>query len=66
MVVAEKIRFRAEKRVFDIGEQKSKITVSVGVASCPGDGTTVRDLVTASDTALYTAKRQGNNRVVSW
>lgn len=66
MVVAERIRSRTEERVFKFEDREIKITVSVGVASCPGDGITVRDLVNASDKALYKAKELGKNRVVSW
>ncbi|HOB44246.1 MAG TPA: diguanylate cyclase, partial [Bacillota bacterium] len=39
-------------------------TVSVGVASYPEAGSTVDELVNAVDAAMYTAKRQGKNRVV--
>lgn len=39
------------------------LTVSVGVASCPEDGSTFEELVTAADEALYAAKREGKNQV---
>lgn len=66
MVVAERIRSRTEKRIFAIEGNEIRITVSIGMASCPGHGTTVRDLVDASERALYKAKKEGKNRVVSW
>ena len=39
------------------------VTCSVGVATYPGDGTTVAALLRNADAAMYTAKRGGRNRV---
>jgi two-component system cell cycle response regulator len=39
-----------------------KVTISLGVASCPSHATTERALYAASDAALYRAKREGRNR----
>lgn len=39
-------------------------TISIGVATAPGDAATLRDLVAAADRRLYEAKRRGRNRVV--
>jgi diguanylate cyclase (GGDEF)-like protein len=41
------------------------VTVSVGVAVAGADGVSVRRLVERADQALYKAKRQGRDRVVS-
>jgi diguanylate cyclase (GGDEF)-like protein len=60
-VVAEKIRQVVAGEPVENG---LTVTVSVGVASCPGDGTTADSLLAAADTALYEAKRGGRDRVV--
>lgn len=46
-------------------ERAPRLTVSVGVATFPADGTTLDDLVAAADRRLYAAKRAGRNRVVA-
>jgi diguanylate cyclase (GGDEF)-like protein len=40
------------------------VTVSIGVATFPEDGTTGEAVLTAADQAMYVAKRQGRNRVI--
>lgn len=37
------------------------ITLSLGVASYPGDGASINDVIEASDNAMLTAKRRGKN-----
>ncbi len=64
ITVAERIRRTVETYPFASEEGSIQVTVSVGVASHPP----VSDrnaLVRAADEALYTAKRQGKNRVVA-
>lgn len=39
-------------------------SVSIGVATCPDDGTTVEDLVNCADARLYRAKALGGGQVV--
>jgi len=60
MVVTERVRFAIEKFPF-VGRG---VTISIGVASFPGDGSTVQELLEAADRRLYQAKRLGCNRVV--
>ena len=40
-----------------------RLTLSFGVASWPGDGGDLRDLLQAADAALYEAKRLGKDRI---
>ena len=57
---AERLRAAlAEHSVEGVG----KISVSIGVASCPAHANTERTLYAASDRALYIAKNKGRNRV---
>jgi diguanylate cyclase (GGDEF)-like protein len=38
------------------------ISSSIGVAFCPANGTTVKELMDAADNAIYEAKKEGKNR----
>lgn len=44
-------------------EAIGRVTISLGVAACPAHAVTERELYAASDAALYTAKREGRDRV---
>ena len=57
--VAERIR---ERVAFEMASRQIEVTVSIGVASWPGDGATLDELCYAADMALYYAKRTGQNR----
>jgi len=57
--VAERIR---EKIALEMYSKQLDITVSIGIASWPGDGSTLDELCYAADMALYYAKRTGQNR----
>jgi diguanylate cyclase (GGDEF)-like protein len=59
---AEFLRKDFEKAVLT-GEGSSSVTWSIGVASCPEDGSSQEDLLRKADDALYEAKRRGRNRV---
>jgi len=57
--VAERIR---EKIAFEMSSRQLEISISIGIASWPGDGSTLDELCYAADMALYYAKRTGQNR----
>lgn len=61
--VAERIRSATEQAVFIPDEQGLKLTISIGMATCPG-APSVHELVVAADEALYAAKKAGRNRIV--
>jgi diguanylate cyclase len=62
-VVAERIRGAIEAHTFVLDDVSIGITISIGVATAPGDGTSLKELVGAADRALYRAKESGRNRV---
>ena len=57
--IAERIRHTIENTKFP----KRKVTVSIGIASRSSSISVVRDLIEATDKALYQAKRDGRNRI---
>lgn len=64
--LAEQIRRTVEQHPFSASAtdpgQKMFITISLGVASFPDDGTTALELLQKADQALYRAKLTGRNR----
>jgi diguanylate cyclase (GGDEF)-like protein len=48
------------------GQLLGAVSVSMGVALFPDHGTTMGDVLRASDQALYCAKREGRDRVSAW
>ena len=61
LTYGERIRAVVEQHAFGHG----RVTVSLGVACLPDDGTSADDLIAAADRALYDAKRLGRNRVAA-
>ncbi len=65
-LVAERIRDIIRQHAFFPGQAAAPVTVSIGVASVPGqDVQSSTCLIDAADQALYQAKSQGKNRVVT-
>jgi len=62
--VAERIRTAVESTIFEPGSIDLRLTISIGVSTCP-TADSVRDLIMAADKALYAAKHQGRNQVVA-
>lgn len=61
---AERIRHKIELLSFGEGVEELTLTMSFGVA-CYAEGETLDDLISRADSALYQAKREGRNRVVT-
>jgi diguanylate cyclase (GGDEF)-like protein len=61
VTVAERIRARVASEEFAGG----KLTISIGVAECPGHGDTPETLIASADAALYQAKGTGRDRTVT-
>jgi diguanylate cyclase (GGDEF)-like protein len=65
-MVAERIRQKVQAFNFPYQEKQPNgdLTVSIGVAFCPEDGTDKQELLEVADTRLYKAKSGGRNQVV--
>jgi diguanylate cyclase (GGDEF)-like protein len=62
---AEQVRREVAAGRHALDGETVTVTVSVGVAVCPADGTSAAALLEAADRALYTAKATGRDRVVA-
>ena len=60
---AERIRAAVEKNPLTVYDESVKVTISLGLATFPVDANRAQSLIEKSDTALYSAKKQGRNRV---
>jgi diguanylate cyclase (GGDEF)-like protein len=71
IAIAERIRKAVTELKVDVNIEDHQVTtvtglsVSIGVAVCPDSGMVVDRLLLAADTALYKAKSDGRNMVVS-
>jgi diguanylate cyclase (GGDEF)-like protein len=61
-VLAEKIRLGVNEMAIDLPDATHP-SISIGVVSYPGDGTTADELMISADNAMYTSKRAGKDRV---
>ncbi|MBF8251240.1 MAG: response regulator receiver modulated diguanylate cyclase [Deltaproteobacteria bacterium] len=67
MIIAERIRKGIEDTPY-WGPKipaGAKVTISLGIATCPEDADSMETLIEQADRALFMAKTGGKNRVVS-
>jgi two-component system cell cycle response regulator len=66
-MVAERLRQQVAQVPFPIHKEPGKleVTISIGVTTSEGKDDTAEALLRRADQALYKAKRDGRNRVVS-
>jgi len=62
--VTERVVQGVAQHRFD-GRHRGLLTCSAGISTFPRDGDTVRDMISAADRALYRAKREGKNMVLT-
>ena len=66
LVIAERIRRTIEEFVFEAArDDHLRLTISIGVSSCPEHGASRDSLLDSADKAMYRAKSEGRNRVCS-
>jgi len=68
MALGERIRENIEKYYFPQEEIQpgGSLTISIGTATYPDDAVVMEDLIVSADRALYYAKKNGRNQVVSF
>jgi diguanylate cyclase (GGDEF)-like protein len=65
MQVAERLQREIQRLSFSHGDQTFGITVSQGLTSLTGEDESIDNLFARADAAMYEAKRQGKNRIIS-
>ncbi len=63
--LAEKLREKIEKQTILLRRQKTRVTISAGIATFPKDAQSREELISKADQALYKAKQEGRNRIFS-
>ena len=61
--LSERLREKFSRIEFD---NLPQITISLGIATYPFDGTELEDLIKKADAAMYAAKQAGRNKVVKY
>jgi diguanylate cyclase (GGDEF)-like protein len=64
--LAERIRLDVAKQQIQTEKGTLSVTLSLGIAGCPGDGTEKQQLIERADQSLYHAKHNGRNRSVTY
>jgi diguanylate cyclase (GGDEF)-like protein len=65
MQVAERLQREIQRLRFSHGDQTFGITVSQGLTNLTAEDESVDNLFARADAAMYQAKHQGKNRIVS-
>lgn len=67
LAVANKIHTGFAELVFDVGQGETiQKTLSIGISKFPQDGDTIWKCIKFADTALYSAKTTGRNKIVEY
>jgi len=64
VVMAERLCKKIRNHVFSVQGIELNVTTSIGISNYPTHGKTMTALIEAADKNLYTAKKQGKNRVL--
>jgi diguanylate cyclase (GGDEF)-like protein len=62
LAIAERIREAVKAEVFQTEMGPLKVTISLGIATCPDNGADKQTLVDLADQSLYYAKHHGRNQ----
>jgi diguanylate cyclase (GGDEF)-like protein len=62
-ILSERLRKNLSEMKFD---NLPSVTISLGIATFPHDGTDPEDLIRKADAAMYAAKRAGRDQVVKY
>ena len=66
VLIAQRIRYSIENLRLNYQGEEVQFTISLGIANIlPTPGTNCIDLIASADQALYLAKEEGRNRVVT-
>jgi len=65
LIVAERIRKAIDTLIIKAYDESIDITISMGISSFPEDGDLSEELIEKADKALYEAKNEGRNRVIT-
>lgn len=61
--IARRLLTALGREVVHVDDKPIRVQASMGIAMYPDDATTVEGLLAKADAAMYTAKRQGGNRL---
>lgn len=66
LAVAERIRDHVQARCHEVDGHPVRLTISIGLADAAGSDISAEALIATADRAMYAAKQQGRNRVISY